>query len=156
LLIADLGFVDPRDAVEDIDLLVDAGPELGALEEDLDQLGPLVLLRVDRVEAIARGRVAGVGRAHALVDGGGARQVLDLLLPGRTGLQQGLAALDLVVEDERALLEDIDRLFPAALADEQAFEGAERAEVAGVDRGDAAPGIDGVVDAAEHVALELP
>ena len=62
---------------------------------------------------------------------------------------------DLVVEDERALLEHVDRLLPAAFAGEQRLEGRERAEVRRVDRDDAAPCIDGFVDAAEHVAFEL-
>ena len=62
LLIAELALVDPRDLVEDPDLLVDLGARLGLLEENLDELGPLVLLRVDRLEPSGRRGVAGSAR----------------------------------------------------------------------------------------------
>ena len=75
LLIADLGLVDPGDPVQDRELLLDRRPELAALEQDLDQLGPSVLLGVDRLEPVARGDVGRVRRADALVDRGGAGQV---------------------------------------------------------------------------------
>src|SRR5439155_14083107 len=129
LLIADLALVDLRDLVEDRDLLLDLGAQLAALEQDLDELGPLVLLAIDRLEAIGRRGIRRIRAADALVDLRGLGQILDLLFPRRRRLEQRLAALGLVVEDERALLEHVDRLFPATLAREQPLEGRERAEV---------------------------
>jgi hypothetical protein len=70
-------------------------------------------------------------------------------------LEQRVAALELVFEDERALLEHVDRLLPTAFADEQRLEGREGTEVRRVDRDDATPRIDGFVDTAEHVTFEL-
>src|SRR6185437_8092952 len=67
----------------------------------------------------------------------------------------GVDAGALVVLHERALLHDLDRLFPARLAREELLERAERAEVARIERQHPAPRVDGVVDAAEDLALEL-
>src|SRR5205823_5562602 len=65
-----------------------------------------------------------------------------------------LAAQDLVVEHERALLEHLDRVLAAARAHEQLLERGERAKIGRIDRGHLAPRLDRVIDAIE-LAFEL-
>ena len=136
-------------------MLLDILDELGLLEQDLDERGPLALMAIDRREPLGRDGVVRIRGAHALVQLCSAVAVVELVLPGRGGLQQRLAPLVIVLDQQRALLEHVDRLLEASLALEQALERSEGAQIRWIDREHLAPRVDGLVGAAEHVFFEL-
>ena len=129
--------------------------ELGARQQQVDQLHPALALAVELLELERRRLVARIDLQHALVDLGRRAAVADLVGPQRRRLHEDVDPLGRVGQRLRAPLEDVDRLLPARLLHEQALERGQRAEVGGVELQHLAPGVDRVLGAHEGVALEL-
>ena len=83
LAIAELLLVDLRHLREQVDARRRVGDEVGARQQEVDELDPALALPVKRVQLVRRRHVAGVDLQHALVDLGGRAAVADLVGPQR-------------------------------------------------------------------------
>ena len=124
---------------------------VGALHLDVDDVGPLLLVAIDRLERVHRLEVG--ADLEQLPPGlGGVVRLLELLAVGLAELAEDFLQLLAVQEGRRAVDELMQRrheLVRVSLAPPDVGDGAERGEVRVVDVEDAVPVLQRLVVAAE-------